>query len=1358
MQKHHSKSKDRSRIGFLLNKGATLKQGERSVSEYSGEVLEIYDELDYYRPPIATTNFDQVQQDRTYHFLQGLRPEFEGIRSQLYNREVELPFEDTISAALREESRMLELKGITESSAYSVSQPTAKYDPPKRYDQDRSNKEVPTCHFCKRKGHIKEKCWKLHGRPPQHSQAHYVGNINSHEGGVSGQPTSITPQEVQKMIREEMLQLKNLLTSSSSGSIIGSTSVAMTGKNAILSDLKVLLSYNDQIKKPCQPWILDSGATDHMTPIKEHLMEYTPFQKIKYVKTADGTLIAVNGYGTVKLGSIGSLDYVLYVPNLFVSLVSVQRLAKNKDYTILFDDIDAFLCHKVLSWRVGIARVQGGLYYLPWTASVLGPEKEAKFKVGVVSSMAEERIMVTHKQMGHPSFSLLKELYPSLFKDVIFEHLLCESCQLGQMKRNTYQITNKRCIKPFSLIHCDIWGPAPTEDLYGYQWFLIFVDDHSRFTWVELLKSKSETTQLLINFTKMIERQFETKVKGFRTDNAKDFCNNTLKEFFEKKGIRHETSCPYTPQQNGLAERKIGDIMNKSRTLLIDAHMPRNLWGFSVMTSVTCINRIPSKTLDMKSPIEVLELLFPTVKLKNGLKSRIFGCVGYTYSTDPKRDKLSPKAHRCVFVGYSSTQKGYKLYHPITKRVFVSKDVIFDEAKYYYNSKAYEKDSLLDYPTEKLLSEPSNHQDSSEIPIVVEMLSNEGANITSEKEASTEIVPYTKVYVRKNKLSKEPAVEGEISDISNSEPKEVENEPLNLEEPALTPVSNGSEEEIEIDVDWPIAIRKGQRKCVKPLPYNIVNYLNFDKVSNDYKCFLTSIRNIDIPNNVSQALQDPNWKKAMDEEMRALDDNQTWELVRLPKGKKPVGCRWVYTIKCNSDGTLERYKARLVARGYTQTYGIDYLETFAPVAKMNSIRILISLAVNLDWELHQYDIKNAFLYGELKEEIYMDVPPGYASDATHGKVCRLKKSLYGLKQSPRAWFGRFTRALKNLGYHQCNGDHTLFFQHPCSGGVVVLIVYVDDIIITGNNEPKIKKLEEQLEKQFEIKKLGPLKYFLGIEFARSSDGILMTQHKYILDLLEETKHLHSRINDTPIESNHRLTLNKDDPKVEITPYQKLIGKLCFLSHTRPDTCYAANVLSQFMHSPRKTHYHAAFRVLRYLKGTVGLGIAFRKTSNINIRMYTDSDFAGSLVDRRSTTGYCTFLGGNLISWRSKKQSVVSKSSTEAEFRALSKGIDEGLWIKFILRDLKIQLKEPILLLCDNKSAIYLVHDPVYHDRVKHVDIDRFYIQDHLEKKSIRINYVRTEDQCADIFTKGLPARIFFTHVNKLGMRSIHSYA
>ena len=213
---------------------------------------------------------------------------------------------------------------------------------------------------------------------------------------------------------------------------------------------------------------------------------------------------------------------------------------------------------------------------------------------------------------------------------------------------------------------------------------------------------------------------------------------------------------------------------------------------------------------------------------------------------------------------------------------------------------------------------------------------------------------------------------------------------------------------------------------MKPLPYNIVNYLNYTKVSPQYRAFLLQNQNIAIPKNAQEALRNTQWKEAMDEEMRALLQNNTWVMVDLPKGKKPVGCRWVYTLKYKSDGSLDRYKARLVARGYTQTYGIDYQETFAPVAKLNTISILISLAVNLDWQLNQYDIKNAFLHGDLKEEIYMDCPLAYEGMSNSRKVCKLQKALYGLKQSPRAWFGRFSQVMKILGYHQCNGEHTLF--------------------------------------------------------------------------------------------------------------------------------------------------------------------------------------------------------------------------------------------------------------------------------------------------------------------------------------------
>ena len=468
------------------------------------------------------------------------------------------------------------------------------------------------------------------------------------------------------------------------------------------------------------------------------------------------------------------------------------------------------------------------------------------------------------------------------------------------------------------------------------------------------------------------------------------------------------------------------------------------------------------------------------------------------------------------------------------------------------------------------------------------------------------------------------------------------------------------------ELGWPIALRKKPRSCIKPFLHDVTHYLNFSNVSPQHKAFLLNIQDTSIPSTFHEALKSFHWKEAMNEEMRGLLQNATWEIVDLPKGKIPVSCRWVFTLKCKADGSIDRHKARLVARGYTQTYGIDYQEPFAPVAKLNTIRILISLAINFDWPLQQYDIKNAFLNGDLKEDIYMTIPPGYGDSTTKGKVCQLQKALYGLKQSPRAWFGRFTQTMKTLGYKQYNGEHTLFFKRSSQVLLTLLIEYVDDIIITGNDSTEIQGLEEHLDQSFQVKRLGPLKYFLRIEFDRSSDRILMTQQKYILDLLEETKHTKCRISDTHIEVNHRLTLDDKDPEIEITSYQKLIGKLLYLSHTRPDICFTVNVLSQFMHLPRNSHFQAANRVLRYLKGTIGFGLTYRKVGKIDLILYTNSDFAGSRVDYRSTMGYCTFLGGNLVTWRSKKQNLISKSSIEAKFCAMSMGIDEVMRIRNIL--------------------------------------------------------------------------------------------
>jgi hypothetical protein len=474
--------------------------------------------------------------------------------------------------------------------------------------------------------------------------------------------------------------------------------------------------------------------------------------------------------------------------------------------------------------------------------------------------------------------------------------------------------------------------------------------------------------------------------------------------------------------------------------------------------------------------------------------------------------------------------------------------------------------------------------------------------------------------------------------------------------------------------------------------------------------------------------------------------------VDLPQGKQPVGCKWVFTIKHTPEGKVDRYKARLVAKGYTQTYGIDYEETFAPVAKMNSVRTLISCAVNLDWEIYQMDVKNAFLHGDLQEEIYMEIPPGFETSQTTGKVLRLHRSLYGLKQSPRAWFDRFRRAVMKKRYRQSNADHTLFYKRTMDK-IVILIVYVDDIVITGDDADEIAHLKGHLAQEFEVKDLGNLRYFLGIEVSRGPKGILLSQQKYVLDLLQEAGMLGCRPATTPIEPNHRLISDMGKP-VDRESYQRMVGKLIYLSHTRPDIAYAVSTVSQFMHDPRSSHMDVVTRILRYLKGCPGKGLLYTHHGNLQVECYTDADWAGSLDDRRSTSGYCTFVGGNLVSWRSKKQTVVARSTAEAEFRSMAHGVCEVLWMRILLMELGLFKCTPLMLYCDNKAAIDIANNPVQHDRTKHVEIDRHFIKEKLESGIICMPYVNSSNQVADILTKGLPEKYFSIFSSKMGLYDV----
>lgn len=317
-------------------------------------------------------------------------------------------------------------------------------------------------------------------------------------------------------------------------------------------------------------------------------------------------------------------------------------------------------------------------------------------------------------------------------------------------------------------------------------------------------------------------------------------------------------------------------------------------------------------------------------------------------------------------------------------------------------------------------------------------------------------------------------------------------------------------------------------------------------------------------------------------ELNALQSNNTWSLVAPPAHKQPIGCKWMYKIKYNPDGIVERYKARLVAKVYSQVEGLDYRETFAPVAKLTIVRVLLSLAALRNWHLHQLDVNNVFLNDDLHEDVYMQLPPGFERKGEKPVVCKLHKSLYGLKQASRQWFLKLSAALKAAGFRQSWSDYSLFVRNH-NGTFTALLVYVDDVILAGNSLDDIIKTKAFLSSRFKLKDMGNLKYFLGLELARSKQGIVLSQRKYALEILEDTGFLGAKPSRFPIEQNISLTQADGKLLQDASRYRRLVGRLIYLTITRPNLVYAVHTLSQFMDKPREPHLEAAYRVLRYLK-------------------------------------------------------------------------------------------------------------------------------------------------------------------------------
>ncbi|KAL5863382.1 hypothetical protein ACOSQ3_000896 [Xanthoceras sorbifolium] len=502
------------------------------------------------------------------------------------------------------------------------------------------------------------------------------------------------------------------------------------------------------------------------------------------------------------------------------------------------------------------------------------------------------------------------------------------------------------------------------------------------------------------------------------------------------------------------------------------------------------------------------------------------------------------------------------------------------------------------------------------------------------------------------------------------------------------------------------------------------------------------------PESYDEAITDQHkteWLKAMQEEMKSLHENHTFDLVKLPQGRKALKNKWVYKIKSEEGNSQPRYKARLVVKGFGQKKGVDFEEIFSPVVKMSSIRVVLGLAASLNLEVEQLDVKTAFLHGDLDEEIYMEQPEGFQVKGKEKSVCRLKKSLYGLKQAPRQWYKKFDSFMEKNEYNRTTADHCVFIKKFSDGDFIILLLYVDDMLIVGQDIGKINKLKKELSKSFAMKDLGPAKQILGMRITRNRQNrrIWLSQERYVEKVLERFNMSKAKSVSSPLASHFKLNASQcpssKEEKSEMSkvPYASVVGSLMYaMVCTRPDIAHAVGVVSRFLSNPGKEHWTAVKWILRYLRGTSSHCLCFGNCKPV-LEGYTDSDMAGDMDTRKSISGYLITFAGGAVSWQSRLQKCIALSTTEAEYIAITEGCKEMLWMEKFLQELD-QKQESYVLYCDSQSAIHLSKNQTFHSRSKHIDIRYHWIRDVLENKLLQVEKIHTNDNGADMMTKNLP--------------------
>jgi hypothetical protein len=1223
-----------------------------------------------------------------------------------------------------------------------------------------TSRSVRRCSNCGREGHTDDTCFQP-GGAMEGRREEYLANRPPRAIAHIAEVEEIQPDSEEGIEEATLTTEFAALTLTTPNDIFFSTYALSSISEVLLEQSFALSSISQEYNSA-----LDSACTNHIFHDRNLFHTYDTSGAVP-VKTANCGFLTTLAIGDVKIKlTIGdrtvtwTLTNCLHAPSVPINLISVGALQEHH-MSVLFSFQKTRISfppdHPHLSGLFFDAHVTRrlSLLHLEFT---LPPVPPVALQLFPATQLSHD---IWHRRFGHLGHEASRNVINGNYVTGIIKpstpypiNSRCIPCLIGKSPQAPYSNNAKRSISVCDLVHMDTCGPFPTLTPKKEAYFTIFLDDASNYGVTSLLTNKAGVVQAWKRTESSWELTSGNRIKTVRCDGAKEFTQGQLSTHFLSRGITMQITAPYAHAQAGKAERYVRTIEDGIQTLLADAKLPPSFWGDAALTTQYLRNRLPTSTLPPNTtPYEVMHGEKPDLS-----HLRVWGCQCFPSIPPELRTKAGPRRYEAIFVGYEENRIGWRVRDMAGKYHF-SRDVIFNEnipghlsphRGLPINQALLPQPSILPHPPNEPLptsSPPHTTPNPLSSPTIPDILNARNTIIqsTHSTRSTTNSLPKpSKHYNDIDSLSLFISL-NTIDDITPP--------------PSPDPSSNHT---------------SLYHDCFLSAPYPFLRNRSWD---------LTK-----PPNSYNEAITRPDnavWHAAMQREVDSLEKRNAFDRTTLPPGRKAIGVRWTYDHKYNPDGSIiqGKEKARLVAQGFSQRPE-DFGETYAPVVKLSSVRILLAYANHFNLEIMSFDVKTAFLHARLPYDIYVKQIPGYP-ELDPSTVLRLLVALYGLKQSSYEWYKLLSSTLAALGLVRCEADHAVFIGrwtapphtsipvHPHGDPLLLIIpVHVDDGLAISNSLPLYNWFVMEISKTIEFICLGPVlnTRYLGQRIIRDRTNrtIQLSQSDLIFALLDDWGLTDCKTTNVPLHHNPsnlppcspNTCPDIPDDKILLS-YQRLVGSLTYLAIcTRPDIAYAAMALGQFNSTPSRAHLACAKGVLRYLSGTATLCLQFPSPatnpspqSSIlpSTRGFSDADWASDEKDRKSISGHCFFFLDSLVSWSSRKQRTVSTSSTESEYYALTNTIKEGIWIKLLLTLTQLPLPTPFPIFCDNQSTCIIAKTDAISSRTKHIDVRHHFIRQHLTDGSFITTWIPTTDMTADILTKPLLSTLFLRHRENLGL-------